>query len=377
MNITPLAINVWNLNLEGATKLINSGADVNEVINSELNYPPLVMLMTKNNENEAPDTIDKINTIIQLLLDNGAETNPGERTPLLNALRYKQPLKIIKLIANYTTLTENLQKNIANIIFQDFINPLKIIKHIYKLCPEFIDIRLQNNLNLMHLSAAHGSLNLLQFLYNKNENLLNAENDRKWTAVHYASYKGNFECVKFLVENNANISLATLQNEKPLYYASLDGHWKIVDYLIKTKVFEMYDLQNAHRAAYISYKRLSKISHLITADNLEKKHRIKEELISWIGMNEPEQQDLENKLRNGCKDQNELEKRMMEKGNAYIRCYYLLKNNMFENEIKIYNALKERSDKDSQISLWKKQFFPVFYLPGCNTPFEDFPRTNL
>jgi ankyrin repeat protein len=52
-----------------------------------------------------------------------------------------------------------------------------------------------------------------------------------WTAVHYAAQSGSFECVKLLIENQAEIDATTDKNETALFLASKQNHLDIVEFL--------------------------------------------------------------------------------------------------------------------------------------------------
>jgi len=51
------------------------------------------------------------------------------------------------------------------------------------------------------------------------------------TALHYASHSGSLECVKLLIEHNANINATTNKNETALFLATEQNHLDIVEYL--------------------------------------------------------------------------------------------------------------------------------------------------
>lgn len=68
---------------------------------------------------------------------------------------------------------------------------------------------------------------------------VNAVDEQGVTLLHRAAWNGDFELVKFLVENNANVNQLTLKGESPLQYVGKGGNTalsmktKIKNYLIK------------------------------------------------------------------------------------------------------------------------------------------------
>ncbi len=61
-----------------------------------------------------------------------------------------------------------------------------------------------------------------------NVNLVDASG---WTALHYATQSGSFECVKLLTEYKAKIDATTDKNETALFLATKQNHPDIVDLL--------------------------------------------------------------------------------------------------------------------------------------------------
>ena len=55
------------------------------------------------------------------------------------------------------------------------------------------------------------------------------------TALLLASEKGDYEIVKYLVENGADVNATDKQNRTALHFASQNGHYEIKKYLSKKK----------------------------------------------------------------------------------------------------------------------------------------------
>jgi ankyrin repeat protein len=56
-----------------------------------------------------------------------------------------------------------------------------------------------------------------------------------WTALHYASQSGSFECVKLLIEHSADIDASTDKNETPLHIAAQSNCFEILQLLVENK----------------------------------------------------------------------------------------------------------------------------------------------
>jgi ankyrin repeat protein len=67
-----------------------------------------------------------------------------------------------------------------------------------------------------------------------------------WTALHYATKQGSLECVKLLIEHNAEIDTATDKNEAAIFLATKHNHPDIVEFLTEN---------NCHLQAKALYKK--------------------------------------------------------------------------------------------------------------------------
>jgi ankyrin repeat protein len=55
------------------------------------------------------------------------------------------------------------------------------------------------------------------------------------TALHYSALEGHTECVKYLLENGANIEAVTQFRRKPIHFAALRGHTEVLDVLLSKR----------------------------------------------------------------------------------------------------------------------------------------------
>ncbi|MCD4654049.1 ankyrin repeat domain-containing protein [bacterium] len=69
----------------------------------------------------------------------------------------------------------------------------------------------------------------------KNGADVNSKNDRGWTTLHWAAFKGHLKIAEYLIQQGAEVdALAKNNNNKtPLMLAALEGKANVVDLLIK------------------------------------------------------------------------------------------------------------------------------------------------
>jgi ankyrin repeat protein len=84
-----------------------------------------------------------------------------------------------------------------------------------------------------HQAAERGHVGDVQRLYELHgRSIVHGVAKESWTALHYASYNGHLEVVKYLVETcGANVHAARTSGNTSLHDASLRNNLKIVQYL--------------------------------------------------------------------------------------------------------------------------------------------------
>ena len=68
---------------------------------------------------------------------------------------------------------------------------------------------------------------------------IDAKDYKNWTTLHKASKFGFLHVVEVLVIDGANLNVKTNEGKTPLHYASQEGHYQIVQYLIKKHAFAL------------------------------------------------------------------------------------------------------------------------------------------
>ena len=187
---------VMNRNKEMVKLLIDAGANVNA---SSTRY------------NETPLHYAKDPGIIKLLIDAGANVNAGNidgETPLCSAV-YNNNLPAAKLlIKNGAEVNINIAISIEN----------------YDVCllgVPFEYNRIDNNSVYIDIVS-------------KNKNLNYYFKSIQWgSLLHWAVLLKNFELVKLLVENGADVNAIASTGETPLHYAVLVRDTQIINFLLQ------------------------------------------------------------------------------------------------------------------------------------------------
>ena len=89
-----------------------------------------------------------------------------------------------------------------------------------------------NRYNLIE-AVKNNDINRVNSILNNGKANINAKDRDGWTALIWASCKGDLEIVKLLVENGADIDAKDNEGWSALMEASYEGHLKVVKYLVE------------------------------------------------------------------------------------------------------------------------------------------------
>lgn len=82
-------------------------------------------------------------------------------------------------------------------------------------------------------SAKQEDVNVVKFLFDSGMKInIDAEDANYWTALHWASFKGNLKVVKFLVEAGIDLYMEDLSSNNALDIAVHESHNNITEYLM-------------------------------------------------------------------------------------------------------------------------------------------------
>ena len=105
------------------------------------------------------------------------------------------------------------------------------IEKLYALKPDTINAKNQQGYTPVILACYYNNTEVLKALIAYNVELNNVPNSP--TALQAAAYKGFTDCVKLLLDYDANPNIADANGTTPLIYAVQFSHAEIVDLLIK------------------------------------------------------------------------------------------------------------------------------------------------
>jgi len=86
----------------------------------------------------------------------------------------------------------------------------------------------QQNLHLMHISSHHGSMKILDYIYNKYfKNIVDIQSAENWTPLHYACFQNKMDVVSYLIDCNASLSIRNKQQMTPLDLSILQDNFEL------------------------------------------------------------------------------------------------------------------------------------------------------
>jgi glyoxylase-like metal-dependent hydrolase (beta-lactamase superfamily II) len=87
----------------------------------------------------------------------------------------------------------------------------------------------------IHEAAMNGDLEKVKALLKEDPKLIEANNENKKTALHFAAQGGHKNIVEFLLKKGADINRNNIADETPIHYAAAMGHKDVVAFLIEKK----------------------------------------------------------------------------------------------------------------------------------------------
>jgi hypothetical protein len=96
---------------------------------------------------------------------------------------------------------------------------------------EFHSIRDAKGRTPMHLAAARGRTEVLDFLWSKAADM-DVEDERGWTPLHLAAANGHATCVLLLIDKGGVCIDSSVDGITPLHVAACRGHADVVEALV-------------------------------------------------------------------------------------------------------------------------------------------------
>jgi len=178
--------------------------------------------------------------IVQLLLDKGAVidyNSEGNGTPLSCAVENGH-LDIVEfLIKNKADVNLGMENGLTPLMICTLQKNLGTVKML--LAENVVDVNRAdlNGYTALHFAAQIGSVEIAKYLITEKKADVNVEIfELGETPLIRAVMYGNFEIVKLLLENDANVNQITKTGRTALHFAAELGDLEIVEHLIKNKV---------------------------------------------------------------------------------------------------------------------------------------------
>eukprot|EP00056_Hartaetosiga_gracilis_P008439 m.120875 g.120875 ORF g.120875 m.120875 type:complete len:1049 (-) comp12917_c0_seq4:201-3347(-) len=175
--------------------------------------------------------------IASLLLDAGANPNKKDKTgrTILHLMAASHPHQVKVLV----------KRSVDVNIVDDEHGETAILIACDSEQPEIVQTLLDGGANLsvadrtertaLHVSSISGSLECLEILTNskKGKELLNKQDERGETPIHYASYYGHDDCVSHLLSVDADPNLLDHEGISAMHWAASQGFANIVHLLLQ------------------------------------------------------------------------------------------------------------------------------------------------
>lgn len=141
-----------------------------------------------------------------------------------------------------------IQEELFDAIFNGDRNTLQ------SLLDNNIDKIHENGMTPLHYAAYLKKINTLKFISQqilKKGLSIDIRDIDDRTALHYAAEVGCFKCIKYMVEQGANINATSNSGTTALHYAAANGHISLVKYLIDSGIdAKIRDIQGANALRY-------------------------------------------------------------------------------------------------------------------------------
>lgn len=108
--------------------------------------------------------------------------------------------------------------------------PIKKIQYLFK--PEHLNYRRENKRSLLNAASKINNVDAVKFLLEKGADPNNDHDDKGYSPLMYASWKGHIDIVKLLLQYNANQEISPkVPSYSPIRFAIVNGHLPIVKLL--------------------------------------------------------------------------------------------------------------------------------------------------
>ncbi|RNA04951.1 lipoxygenase homology domain-containing 1-like [Brachionus plicatilis] len=115
-------------------------------------------------------------------------------------------------------------------------NSLQDLKEIIAEAPTEINRTDSKGKSLLAIACENGFEEIVKYLVNNNDSLINEENVFGYLPVHSCARYNHLQCLKILYDCGASLQIKTNEGQTPLHLAAMWGHIEIVEWLCDHKV---------------------------------------------------------------------------------------------------------------------------------------------
>jgi ankyrin repeat protein len=254
-NKTPLLLASEYHHIDCMKLLIKKGDNINYI--NTMGLTPLLLVLYNNSENKEE--------CLELLIEKGVDINKVDEegnTPILlylsehNIKNKKETINL--LIKNCADINHiNNDGNTALILTQ--YDDICLFKFLIKKCIKHINYVNDSGHTALTTASQNGNFECIKLLI---DNKADVNPPDSKSALGFASTYNNIECVKLLIENNANINNVDSDGNTPLIMTAKSRYNKLEEY-IKLLIDNKADIN------YVNNQGISALSAVSLNQNLE------------------------------------------------------------------------------------------------------------
>jgi ankyrin repeat protein len=259
ISITELLNDKNNIKLNGNDKILNYLLEIEKYIENLVhhkNYKKILELSRSNNN-------------FKIIVQNYITVNKINDVLHCNEMKLTNCTKSDSIRCNSCKVYNDIYNNIKTIdsMSSTFIYYLEIIENNSTFDPNFIFLDI-NNESLLTLAAYNGNFQFMKYLI-ENGGDINYQNNLKMSALHYIIiYNPHINVVKYLLDKGANPKIKNKNNESPLFCAIKTNKSEEIALLLIQRGADVNEKNNNQTilSYAIKYKMLKVIDIMISMD---------------------------------------------------------------------------------------------------------------
>ena len=199
--------------------------------------------------------------IVNYLLKNKADVTvkTGRGWNVYHQAAYNDSLQILQVLImhNNDYVNDVDKENVTPLYHAVCKDNIEIVKYLLK---NEADVTVKvESLNVYHIAASNGYLQILQALIMHNNDYVNDVDKKNSTPLYHAVCKDNIEIVNYLLKNEADVTVK-VESFNVYHIAANNGYLQILQALI---------MHNNDYVNYVSKENLTPLYHAVCKDNIE------------------------------------------------------------------------------------------------------------